>query len=285
MLDEKTEKKEYKKYSYKIVKSGDVLEIYRYEEEQYKAIPPSELDKKINELEDKQEQEKDVSNVPKAEQVQYHRTHANIYRAKRQIKRLINANIHQYKERDKFITLTFRDKPTRDEVLHRFKKFIQRLKYKYPDMKYLGVIERGERGQRKLHLHVLFFGLTYIPVKQFQDIWSYGYVKVNAVNQYFDLANYIIKYITKLLQDSTTIAKKEKFYLCSKGLLKPDEKFYNEEQFQIYIDAMENDDNFNCVFEHTFESEYVGNFDYIKYVKPFEFNEEDALYETQDDEF
>ena len=140
-------KNTYTKYGYKIVKSGDVLEIYRYEQEQYKKMTSSEFEKEMEKQENRIEEEKErllLHEEVSFDESIYRRKKESIYRTKKNIRLLIDSNVHQYKERDKFITLTFKDNPDRAKLLYCFKKFNMRLKYEYPatDYKYLAVMER-----------------------------------------------------------------------------------------------------------------------------------------------
>lgn len=272
-------KNTYTKYGYKIVKSGDVLEVYRYEQEQYKKMTSSEFEKEMEKQENRIEEEKErllLHEEISLDESIYRRKKESIYRTKKNIRLLIDSNIHQYKERDKFITLTFENNPDRTELLYCFKKFNMRLKYEYPniDYKYLAVMERGTRGQKKLHLHVLFFDLPFIPAKKFREIWKYGHVKMNAVAKYSDLSDYLTKYVTKILDDTLTIGKGQKFYFSSRGLKKPMSYFLTDEEFQAYMDMM---NEYNFIYSFNFESKYVGGFEYMKFIKPYEFQEVDYI--------
>lgn len=46
-------------------------------------------------------------------------------------------------------------------------------------LKYLCVIERMESG--RIHYHVLFFNMPYVPVEKIADIWGHGLVKINKM--------------------------------------------------------------------------------------------------------
>ena len=176
------------------------------------------------------------------------------------LKRLINANVGRYPETDKFITLTFKDFKSREQVLEDFRNFNRRLSDKYHDYKYIAVIERGTKGTKRLHLHCLFFGLPYVPQKEFQSIWNYGGIDMRAIEKYDDVANYIMKYVKKTLEDGSYIPKGKKFYTHSKGMYEPEEYYFTVEE---YINFMK-DKNCEELYRSSYSDEYRGNIEYIK---------------------
>ena len=97
-------KSKFELYNIKVIVSGDVVEIYRYEDERYKKLPSDEI-------EDTQEADAESDSKTKTQSqavksnAEYKRKLENIARTKRNLKRLIEANINQYSEKDKFITL------------------------------------------------------------------------------------------------------------------------------------------------------------------------------------
>lgn len=246
------DRKRYIKHTCKVVKSGAITEIYVYDKPQFKTIKQSKIknDKKAKKKENKIKINEE-----------YTRQERTINRTKRDLKRLIYANIGQYKETDKFITLTFKDEPTRDEVFAKFKQFNRRLKNKYNyDYQYVAVIERGTKNTKRLHLHCLFFGLPYIAQRELQDIWQYGIVDVRKISDFYDIAKYVVKYISKTLGDSTYIPKGKKAYTTSHGLKKPIEEYKNDEEV---INDLK-DKEFKILYTSRYNNEYQGDYSYYK---------------------
>ena len=109
-------KSKFELYNIKVIVSGDVVEIYRYEDERYKKLPSDEI-------EDTQEADAESDSKTKTQSqavksnAEYKRKLENIARTKRNLKRLIEANINQYSEKDKFITLDFAEYLSRDKVI------------------------------------------------------------------------------------------------------------------------------------------------------------------------
>lgn len=253
--------KEKKIYKHKLINCGGIFEVYSYNRD--KQIDVEQDDKKeIIEVKDVDTGEKQEEQDNESE---YHRKISTIYRTRTNLKRLINSNVGQYKEKDKFITLTFADYLERDEVIHRFKLFQKRLRRRYSDFEYISIIERGTKGTERLHLHTLFFGLPYIKANEFADLWQYGTIDIKALEDYNEVANYVLKYIEKTLTEDNYIPKGKKFYITSKNLIRPDITYLTDEELEIFIS--ENSDK-ACVYETTLMNKAtLENFEYRKYRK------------------
>ncbi|MEG0408986.1 MAG: hypothetical protein RR623_08945 [Bacilli bacterium] len=246
-------------YDYKIVESGNIIEIYKYYRQNYKVIKDDKtlVDNQENTFVVKGKQKKEINSS-------YKRDKNTIYETKRRLKRLINSNIGQYETKDKFITLTFKEFLTRDEVIKSFKNFNKRLRYKFNNInyQYIAVIERGSQGTQRLHLHCLFFNLPYINVYEFQSIWVYGNVNMKALKDYKDVSSYILKYVGKTLEDSTFIPKGKKFYITSMHLKRPRQLFLENKEAIEYISTYLPQSD--ILYETDFERSYVGKFHYMK---------------------
>lgn len=263
------------KYDSKIVLSGNVLEVYFYDLEQVKHETIGESEQKDNESND----EIDENDIDKALNVddkntvdddKYQRHRASAQRSKKTLERLIFANVGQYVEKDKFITLTFNHHVDREQLLLEFKNFIRRLKRKYgTGFEYIAVIERGTKGEKKLHLHCIFFNLPYVKNSYLRKIWGNGFVKINAFESEQDIVSYMIKYVEKTLIDDNYIGKGKKFYFTSQNLNKPVESFCTLAEAVKLINNYEEiypDKVSICDFE--FDSVHVGKCRYIKINNP-----------------
>lgn len=134
-----------------------------------------------------------------------------IRRARQNFIKLAENNFNN--ESDKFITLTPKENiQDLKNSNYEYMKFIQRLKYKYGDIKYLTVIEFQKRGA--IHYHMLS-NIGYVPNKELREIWGQGFVKINRINHVDDLGAYLIKYMVK----STDKLEKNKSYLRSSNLI------------------------------------------------------------------
>ncbi|MFR2989389.1 MAG: hypothetical protein ACLTMR_11270, partial [Faecalibacillus sp.] len=120
------------------------------------------------------------------------------------LRRLINSNLGQYQELDKFLTLTCPNLKDRNEAVRLFKTFIQRLRYNFgKQFVYIAVMEiqDGSRLEDKtkatndIHFHTLLFNLPYIPKKTLQEIWGNGIVDIRKIRDYKDPAGYLVNYL------------------------------------------------------------------------------------------
>lgn len=255
-------KKNEKKYYYKVISSGDVLEIYAYQYAQYKELPLDDLldEAMLNEELEKEKkkqdeislQEKSIIQKEKEEDKKYVRRKRNIMVTKRKLRRLISANVGQHRHTDKFVTLTFKgDPPTREKVCYKFKEFMRKMYKLYGKFEYIAVIEIGAVNGR-LHIHMITFGLKYIKRDDLESIWKHGFIDIKKIHEINDVENYILKYIEKTLEGDY-IGKGQRFYFPSQGLKKPIESYHEDDSFLMDMDY----DLGNCECDVEFKSEHV----------------------------
>jgi len=193
-------------YNSKVVISGDIIEVYEYKNpivEGYQEFKKSCSGRSVS----ASVEDKDINRLKV------------LKRARRDLRRLINANINKYGVASKFITLTFKEHITTFEVAnYEFKKFRQRLEYflKFK-MKYVVVPEFTKIG--RIHFHMLGFNIPYIKNCQFADIWKNGFIKINCIDNVDNVGAYVCKYMNKDILDNRLIGKK--CYFASRGLYKP----------------------------------------------------------------
>lgn len=201
----------------RVVVSGDTVEVYQYRngikvgfERDVKQVD----DETIKEFIESAKGEKRID---------------NLYRARRNIRRIIWSNQGEY---TKFLTLTYK-KTVLDEkkVKHDVTMFVQAMRRLGYDMKYLYVMEhQKERGEKEgndgcLHVHMVVFIDKFIPIEDIKKCWKHGTFDIHKIEVVRNLAAYISKYITK-----ETIADFGcRCYSCSLGLKRPkEERFYLE---------------------------------------------------------
>lgn len=142
------------------------------------------------------------------------------WKSKKRLTELAQAN---FKEGDKFITLTFADQENidignLDDAHKAFQLFIRRLARAYKTFKYIAVPEYQEK-RGAVHYHVIC-NLGYIKKQKLADIWNQGFVKINRINTTKEVTTYISKYLTKNAED-VRFLKRRKFY-CSNNLIRPE---------------------------------------------------------------
>lgn len=137
-----------------------------------------------------------------------------------------------------FLTLTFNpdnyppDNQWSDyqQLQKAFRTFTRALKYRYPYLKYLGVLEHGKKSGRK-HFHLLTNLPFDLPIfqhfksktRKICPLWEEGYSDVTSVNNNnCNAVFYLLKYLEKGDEYRTPIGKREVF--ASKGLNKKTKK-------------------------------------------------------------
>lgn len=170
----------------------------------------------------------------------------NIFRAKSKIRMLCNHNEHMFHS---FITLTFAEFYGEDDIIETnyiFKKFVQRLRYKYPDFQYIAVPELQKSG--RVHYHMIS-SVKYIPVKELESIWNHGYIDIQPIDILHHVSGYLTSYIEK---DFGKAFPGRKHFYYSKGLKFPDVKKIDSEK-----DSTKYDIN-NLSYQNKVENAYCG---------------------------
>lgn len=186
-------------------------------------------------------------------------------RSKKTLRRIINANFDIWKA---FMTLTFDNNSTLFSVTHdttnlkecnyQFKKFIERLKYRYgKNIRYVAVVEFQSNGN--VHYHVIFD--RYIDIYELQnDIWKMGICRANKINNIDHIGAYVVKYMQKDLMDNRLNGNK--VYFTSKGLKKPLEMDNpSKEEIKRLVENKE------LVFHAELTNEYTAGGQYYQFKK------------------
>ena len=233
----------------KIVVSGNIVEVYEYEKGYGKGYQGKNPEGRASEA---SQEDKEV-NRDKV-----------LSRARKKVRRLINANIGQYGEEftAKFLTLTFAEHVTDISTAnYEFQKFIKRLNYevfgqKIINIRYVGVIEFTKKG--RIHYHVVIFNIPYVKAHRIAEIWGNGFIKVNKIDHVDNVGAYVCKYMTK---DNKGLLSK-KSYFASQSLFRPieitDKKIVENVQNSLQADRL--------TFESTFNSDYLGSITYRQYI-------------------
>jgi len=229
----------------KLIKSGDVYELYEYDKPIVKNY--------------KSKIKGGRGGSASAEEKEKNREVA-LNRAKRNLRRLINVNIGAS---GKFVTLTFRDNVTDlDYANNELKKFFKRLSYHLGvKVAYAYVIEFQKRGA--IHYHVIMFNVPYIACNELKDIWGHGYIKINRIDNVDNVGAYVVKYMSKDLEDDRLEGRK--CYGSSKNLKKSVEITDENEIAQVLV-ALEQTDV--VTYQNNFSNDYYNiNYTQIKVKK------------------
>lgn len=93
-------------------------------------------------------------------------------------------------------------------------EFMFKLRKKYPDFRYLGVLEFQKRNA--CHYHVLY-DLPYIKQEELAELWGHGFITIRKPD--YVIGTYLYKYLSKDLHDEKL--KGVRVYFHSKNLEKP----------------------------------------------------------------
>lgn len=180
-------------------------------------------------------------------------------RAKRTVKRLINANLNRWGQKPKFLTLTFAEHVTDIRgANYEFKKFRQRLEYKHKiKLKYVAVVEFQKSG--RIHYHVIIFNLPYTDANELAEVWANGFIKINAIDNIDNVGAYVVKYMTKDIEDERL--KGEKCYFTSRGLKKPKKYYFTDEETHEFKETFKPFKQFECEYNN----DYFGKVYYSQY--------------------
>jgi len=194
-----------KKSNHRLISYANTHELLHYERPYFYNFPPSK--RSIN-----------AQRNPSAE-----RRADNLYRARRHIEILINANAYQYGCAPRFYTFTFsRNISDVREANEAWIRFNREFRHVFGRKKYLGVIEFQKRGA--VHYHVLYFDLKYSRgiKSRIEKLWGEGFVFAKSVKRLQSISN-VGLYISKYLQKETIDGRlrRKKAYFTSRGLLKP----------------------------------------------------------------
>lgn len=182
------------------------------------------------------------------------------------IRQLICAN---FDSGSKFVTLTFDNDQKHNikdvkECNKAFDLFTHRIRRRYPDFKYVAVIEFQDKNDRgAVHYHMVC-NLPYIKQKELSEIWGSGLVWINRIDQVDNVGAYVIKYMITDMDDLRLMGLKA--YNCSKGLTSPIElKSWNTDDLDAIIDSLELLKKETPSYVRAYESEKAGKILYQQY--------------------
>ena len=188
----------------KIKLCGNVLKVYNYS-------------KDTNKLNNNVIKNEDIDNKIKYVKLG-ERFKNNLIRAKNNLIDLIDCNITEY---SKFLTLTFRENITDYKYTSKcINSFFTNLRQNYNyNFKFVWVRETQKRGA--IHFHIVLFYDNKIDIEILKKVWSYGFIKINVIDDYKNISRYVSKYIVKSFLNDYLNDTNIRCYSCSKGLKRP----------------------------------------------------------------
>lgn len=267
-------------YNLKIIKSGDVIEIYRIYNYNVLESKKDEGHKRIDKLLEKIDK---GEGKQKGKQTKQDRIRM-LNKSKNNIIRLIRSN----PDMQTFITLTFKKELDYKESKAKLNIFFTKLRKRYKNLKYLWVLEYGDKNNR-LHYHVLCnipigIKLSSSKERKSQDhkkleqefnnkYWGYGFIDIRHLKaeENTNVALYVSMYIVKNMKDKNLEGYRVYGY-SHKTLNKPAVfKYYSKETVE---DLMKNYCNYKIKYQNNYDIGYIdwkrehkGNVTYIELIK------------------
>lgn len=235
-----------KAYNVKMIRSGNVIEIYQYSDSRmygYSKKPSSgsaptdviqDVDKETGEIFLRKATEEEELELKLSKQLS-ERAKSNI-KARNSLRRLV---LNNFSNQSTFLTLTFQENLTdltkANQVFKRFVKYMKEDLSKVwgKGFKYVAVVEFQKRGA--IHYHLICDLPRYYRYSKVRDRWRQaitalgvsgtGSTKQHRIDKVDNVGAYVVKYMTKAGADERLIGKK--LYQTSRGLTKPIEKAYS----------------------------------------------------------
>lgn len=150
------------------------------------------------------------------------------------VRNIVNSNFTS--NNSIWVTITYKENMT---DLKRLKsdrqKYWQKMKYKYPKLEFLSVVEPQERGA--WHMHELYKNNDdtplYIPQKIMYNAWGHGSVTVKKVQSVTNLGAYLTAYLSNIkngIKNSrlSMYPAGMRIYRRSRGIVKPSYEYVND---------------------------------------------------------
>ena len=270
-------------YNTKIIFSGDCIEIYKVNNyvirEDKKTEGSKRIDRMLKTDSNASKRIKDCTGI-----VGPIGREKTLNKAKNNIIRLIRSN----DDMQTFITLTFAKELDYKESKAKLNNFFTKLRKRYPGLKYLWVLEYGDKNNR-LHYHVLCnipigIKLSSSKERKSQDhkmleqefnnkYWGYGFIDIRHLKaeENTNVALYVSMYIVKNMKDKNLEGYRVYGY-SHKTLNKPAVfKYYSKETVE---DLIKNYCNYKIKYQNNYDIGYIdwkrehkGNVTYIELIK------------------
>jgi len=193
----------------KLIKSGNVVELYEYEKE---------LPIRRTFIRKRKKTYRIAGYVNR-------RRYDNAGRLKKSFVRLVRSNLVGA-DRPSLFGFTFAESVSYDAGVSALTLFFKRLRVSFgKGFRYIAVPEFGRRGTKRLHFHAIVWGLPENLIlnerntRLFQNSWQEGFLDCIPTDGSPKLAGYLGKYLFKALHNDGLVGKKA--YFCSRNTLRP----------------------------------------------------------------
>lgn len=234
----------------KTIRSGNLLEIYRYEKEPV------------------QNRVKRAKRGVKRHSASYARRVDNVKRLRKTFVRLVRSNLDGV-ECPAFLTLTFARVVRLPFAYGELGRFIKRLRIRFGSKwRYIAVPEFQKRGA--VHFHLLVWGWHEDVINHERDlrilqrIWACGTVDIFRTDGSIKLAGYLGKYMSKAVCDKRLLSQKA--YVSSTNIMRP--VSYSLGSVADYALDLWGVDNSCLQSEHVFDTLWLGRCTYKSFLIP-----------------
>lgn len=237
----------------KIIRSGDMLEVYEYDNPYFEDF--RELFS--------------WSYTRPDEKTPEERARSSRAKTKNRIKRLIQANVKAWGCAPILITYTFAENVSNlDDAHKKFRLYTQRLhryllRIGFQQAKYIAIVEFQKRGA--VHYHAIYFNIPFIPniKSELASLWGHGFIQVKAVQHIRHMGNYLVKYLQKASEDSRLYGRKA--YMCSKHLKKPVVSTYPQSFAHVRLQLESEHNKMTLNTERSYQAGLFGSVHYKRY--------------------
>lgn len=144
-----------------------------------------------------------------------------------------------------------------------FPRFIDRLRYRFPNCKYLAVYEPHEKGN--WHIHMVYSNAKGLTRELLEKLWGHGFIYIE------DFTSLAAPYLVKIDDRAQFYPTGARVYSASKNLKQAEEKEFVPEAFEQYVDKRDMkcvSTNARTLYKVTAEGEKrVNHFIYKNYQK------------------
>lgn len=233
----------------KIIQSGTLLEVYRYEKNLpiRRSVPRQNTDRKRN------------NRITK-------RSFDSVRRAARAFRRIVRSNLVG-NDVPSLFTFTMYQKLSYSTSVRIFTRFAARLRRVCGgEFRYIAVPEFQKRGA--VHWHVLIWGLSAYAkneraTRRISRLWQRGFVDCVITDGHPKLSGYLAKYMSKTMSDIRLGGKKA--YYASRNILRPMSNSSGNGSIQAVFDEHIIPSVDNLLTTHEFSTQWLGRAIYQSY--------------------
>lgn len=232
----------------KLIRSGDILEVYRYE----KNLP---IRRRIRKQDTYQKRRNKITT----------RSPDSVRRAKKSFFRIVRSNLIP-DQPPALLTLTMSQNLPYAASSRIFTRFAAKLSRYHKGIRYIAVPEFQKRGA--VHWHIILWGLnekiqTESETRYISRIWLRGFVDGLITDGSPKLAGYLAKYMSKAMQDIRLGGKKA--YYSSHNILRPMSVSSGNESIQNFYQEHLMPGVDNLLTEREFDTEWLGRCHYQQF--------------------